>query len=90
VFLSISGAFLIPYVVMLTFTGVPLFFMELSFGQFASSGVVSIWKICPLFQGWYMFESREEILPHLSGILDLKKQNHENDLPIALILLRLQ
>ena len=25
--------------------------MELSFGQYASSGVVSIWKICPLFQG---------------------------------------
>ncbi|XP_064650709.1 sodium- and chloride-dependent glycine transporter 1-like isoform X4 [Lineus longissimus] len=52
-----GGAFLIPYVIMLTFTGVPLFFMELSFGQYASSGVVSIWKICPLFQGigWGMF-----------------------------------
>ena len=52
-----GGAFLIPYVVMLIFTGMPLFFMELSFGQFAGEGVISIWKVCPLFQGigWGMF-----------------------------------
>ena len=36
---------------MLVFAGLPLFFMELSFGQFASEGVVSIWKVCPLMQG---------------------------------------
>ena len=53
--LLLSGAFLIPYVVMLIFTGIPLFFMELAFGQFASEGVISIWKVSPLFQGllWY-------------------------------------
>jgi solute carrier family 6 amino acid transporter-like protein 5/7/9/14 len=52
-----GGAFLIPYVVMLVFTGIPLFFMELAFGQFASEGVISIWKVSPLFQGigWGMF-----------------------------------
>ncbi|CAD5125246.1 DgyrCDS13488 [Dimorphilus gyrociliatus] len=52
-----GGAFLIPYVIMLVFTGIPLFFMELSFGQFAAEGVISIWKVSPLFQGigWGMF-----------------------------------
>ncbi|KAK7462089.1 hypothetical protein BaRGS_00038499, partial [Batillaria attramentaria] len=50
-------AFLIPFLAMLFITGIPLVFMEMSFGQFASSGVVSIWSVCPLFQGvgWAMF-----------------------------------
>lgn len=52
-----AGAFLIPFIVMLFITGIPLVYLELSFGQFASSGVVSIWKASPLFQGvgWAMF-----------------------------------
>ncbi|KAH9504501.1 Sodium- and chloride-dependent glycine transporter 2 [Bulinus truncatus] len=52
-----GGAFLIPFVVMLFITGIPMVFLELSFGQFASSGVVSIWSVSPLFQGvgWAMF-----------------------------------
>lgn len=52
-----GGAFLIPFFVMLFITGIPLVFMEMSFGQFASSGVVSIWSVSPLFQGvgWAMF-----------------------------------
>ncbi|KAK3106826.1 hypothetical protein FSP39_000767 [Pinctada imbricata] len=52
-----AGAFLIPFIVMLFITGIPLVFLELSFGQFASSGVVSIWKASPIFQGvgWAMF-----------------------------------
>ncbi|KAK2180985.1 hypothetical protein NP493_418g00000 [Ridgeia piscesae] len=52
-----GGAFLIPYVFMLVFAGIPLFFMELSFGQFASEGVITVWKVCPLLQGigWGMF-----------------------------------
>ncbi|KAL8566526.1 hypothetical protein ACOMHN_009740 [Nucella lapillus] len=52
-----GGAFLIPFLIMLFITGIPLVFMEMSFGQFASSGVVSIWNVCPLFQGvgWAMF-----------------------------------
>ncbi|XP_074663038.1 sodium- and chloride-dependent glycine transporter 1-like isoform X1 [Tubulanus polymorphus] len=51
-----GGAFLIPYVIMLLFVGLPLFFMELAFGQFASLGPISIWKINPLFKGmgWAM------------------------------------
>lgn len=46
-----GGAFLIPYTIMLLFVGLPLFLMELSFGQYASEGPITIWKISPLFQG---------------------------------------
>lgn len=45
------GAFLIPYVIMLFFVGLPLFMMELAFGQYASEGPITIWKISPLFKG---------------------------------------
>ena len=36
---------------MLATVGLPLFFMELAFGQFASLGPIAIWKINPLFKG---------------------------------------
>ncbi|KAF6206190.1 hypothetical protein GE061_017418 [Apolygus lucorum] len=47
-----GGAFLIPYIVMLVFGGLPLFFMELALGQFHRSGCLTIWKrICPALKG---------------------------------------
>jgi len=46
-----GGAFLIPYVLNLIFTGLPLFFFELSLGQYASSSPIALWSIVPLFQG---------------------------------------
>lgn len=47
-----TGAFLIPYIVMAIFGGVPLFYMELALGQFHRTGAISIWKhICPIFKG---------------------------------------
>ena len=49
-FLS-AGAFLIPYFTNLVFTGLPLFFFELSLGQYARSSPIALWSVIPLFQG---------------------------------------
>ncbi|VDN16261.1 unnamed protein product, partial [Dibothriocephalus latus] len=46
-----GGAFLIPYILTMAAMGLPIFFMEFAFGQFASVGPISIWSISPLFKG---------------------------------------
>ncbi|ELT89984.1 hypothetical protein CAPTEDRAFT_82183, partial [Capitella teleta] len=47
-----GGAFLIPYVIMIICIGMPLLFMEYSFGQYFGVGSLSIFKkVCPMFQG---------------------------------------
>lgn len=46
-----TGTFLIPYMLMLTLVGMPLFLMELAVGQFASCRSLTMWKINPLFKG---------------------------------------
>ncbi|XP_062570938.1 sodium- and chloride-dependent glycine transporter 1-like [Saccostrea cucullata] len=46
-----GGAFLIPYVIFLILCGIPLFFLEISYGQFASLSPITVWKISPLFKG---------------------------------------
>lgn len=46
-----GGAFLIPYTIMNLIAGIPLFLMEMSIGQFSSSGVVRVWRLSPLFRG---------------------------------------
>lgn len=49
--LIFSGAFLVPYVIMLLIAGLPIFFFELALGQFASEGPITVWKINPMFYG---------------------------------------
>ncbi|KAL5021739.1 hypothetical protein ScPMuIL_000894 [Solemya velum] len=46
-----GGAFIIPYFTVLIFGAVPIFFMELSLGQFHREGPINVWKIVPLFKG---------------------------------------
>lgn len=49
-----GGAFLIPYAIMLVIAGIPLYFFELSFGQFASQGPITVWTVSPFFHGSWM------------------------------------
>ena len=53
---SSAAIFLIPYCISLLLIGVPMFFMELSLGQFTSSGPLSCWKMAPAFQGTFVCE----------------------------------
>jgi solute carrier family 6 amino acid transporter-like protein 5/7/9/14 len=46
-----GGSFLIPYAIMLFFAGLPLFFMEMSLGQFSSLGPISVWNVVPAARG---------------------------------------
>lgn len=50
----VTGAFLIPYMIMICLIGMPLLFMEYGFGQYFGVGSLSIYKkVCPMFQGMY-------------------------------------
>lgn len=50
-----TGAFLIPYCIMLVLGGLPLFYMELALGQFHRCGCLTIWKkICPALKGKFV------------------------------------
>lgn len=51
-FFRISGAFLIPYGIMLVVIGLPIFFLELVVGQYSGMGAIESFKnIAPLFHG---------------------------------------
>ncbi|GMS89477.1 hypothetical protein PENTCL1PPCAC_11652, partial [Pristionchus entomophagus] len=44
-------AFLIPFSVCLFVAAIPVFFLEVSLGQFSSVAAISVWKAVPLFKG---------------------------------------
>ncbi|CAH1154667.1 unnamed protein product [Phaedon cochleariae] len=47
-----GGAFLIPYLIILTFVGRPVYYLEMSLGQFSSRGSVKMFeKLSPVFKG---------------------------------------
>lgn len=51
-----GGVFLIPYFMMLLVCGIPLFFLELGFGQYSQKSPLTIFNSIPLFKGigWAM------------------------------------
>lgn len=53
--INFTGAFLVPYALMLIFGAVPLFYMELILGQYNRQGPISVWRICPIFKGMTSF-----------------------------------
>ena len=66
-----GGAFLIPYILVLFFIGKPLYYMELCLGQFASSGSVRVWDLCPAFRGEILVKYCSKELIHLRVIQEI-------------------
>lgn len=46
-----GGAFLIPYIIYLAIGAIPIYFLEISLGQFMTAGGLQTWNICPLMKG---------------------------------------
>ncbi|KAK7507257.1 hypothetical protein BaRGS_00001192, partial [Batillaria attramentaria] len=46
-----GGAFLIPYTLCLIVMGIPMFALEVAFGQFGGRGPLTIWYVSPAFRG---------------------------------------
>jgi len=52
-FYFVTGAFLIPYFIMLAIEGIPIFYLELAIGQRLRKGAIGVWN---------------EVSPYLAGI----------------------
>lgn len=46
-----GGAFFIPYTIVMLLCAIPMLFLEMFLGQFASEGAITVWKFCPIFKG---------------------------------------
>lgn len=68
------AAFLIPYVTMLLCAGLPLFFMELALGQYASLGPNILFpKVAPIFGGGLYKHHTALYLSNFTGCIIVKK-----------------
>lgn len=56
--MCVAGVFLIPYILMVFFGGIPVFFLEIALGQFMKQGGVATWNIAPLFKGGVLLIAR--------------------------------
>lgn len=50
---SLTGAFLIPYVLFVVLGSLPVFFLEVTVGQYTRCGAMKAWKIVPVVKGMY-------------------------------------
>ena len=49
---SVSGVFLIPYIIIMIVCGVPMLYMELAVGQYTGRGPIgALGHLCPLLKG---------------------------------------
>ncbi|XP_077980097.1 sodium- and chloride-dependent GABA transporter 1-like [Glandiceps talaboti] len=46
-----GGVFLIPYTICLVLLGIPMFYLEIGFGQYLQVGGLSVWEVVPVFKG---------------------------------------
>jgi len=44
-------AFLVPYLTLMIFIGIPIVFLEIALGQFLGQGAANSWKASPFFKG---------------------------------------
>lgn len=51
-----GGAFLIPYLIVLSIIGRPLYYMEMIIGQFSSRGSIKVYDMVPALRGKIQFE----------------------------------
>lgn len=50
-----GGAFVIPYLIVLTLIGRPIYYMEMLIGQFSSRGSIKVYDMVPALRGTFTF-----------------------------------
>ena len=53
-----GGAFLIPYLIILTVVGRPIYLLEMILGQFSSKSAVQLWDMVPALRGKINFDQK--------------------------------
>ncbi len=71
-FFSFLVAFLVPYLLMLAVAGLPIIYLELSFGQFGGRSLISIWSICPPLKGTFLASSYKRFNLHEHPLFDTR------------------